>query len=254
MIRIDQAANPQPIGVPGRARRDLRLSNPVTLRNGDPTGVKRYQWTLLSRPPLSTATIVNPTSAVASITPDKHGWYRLGLAINSGQYSLGEVQTLCFAVPDTADQAKPAAGSRGSEINYDIDGAPNTEGWARERNFHQDYSLDNRHSPATMAAAAGNQYNVTLDWGLPDAVLEMLGVESVGSTNSRIEFYRDAARTEQIARVGPFDGTLFPYLFNTLTMLTGATDTLEDRKIYFTIFNDDAVDGTYNVRWRFRAP
>jgi hypothetical protein len=254
MIRIDQAANPLPVGVPGRARRDLLLSSPVTLRNADPTGVRRYQWTLLSKPPDSTATVVNPTSAVATITPDKHGWYRVQLSINSGQASLEEVQVRCFAVPDTADQARPAAGSKGAELNYDVSGSPNALGWAREMNEGHLWSIDSRHAPVTWEVNGGASQDFAITWGKPDALLQMLSVDSNGtSTMTRVSFYRDAARTESILALGPFDPSGPPFLYNLVTMLTGATDTLENNTVYGTLFNDDAANGTYSVAWRLRS-
>lgn len=253
-IRFDQAANSSPVGIAGQARRDLLLANAVTLRNGDNTGVRRWQWTLLAKPSDSSATIVNPTSAVASITPDAHGWYRVQLAINSGQYALGEVQVRAFAVPDRADQARPAAGSKGVELNYNVDGSPNTTGWAREMNDGQLWSLDNRHSPTFFNVQAGKDVNFEITWGRPDALLQMLGVDSFGtSTACRIEFFRDAAHTELLLRVGPFDASTTPYLFNTVTTLTGALQGLENRTIYGLIANDDAIDGQFSVGWRYRA-
>ena len=40
---------------PGISRRDLVAGIPVILRNGDDTGVTRWNWTLLYKPPGSTA-------------------------------------------------------------------------------------------------------------------------------------------------------------------------------------------------------
>lgn len=230
------------------------LASPVTLRNADPTGVRRYQWTLLAKPEGSSATIVNPTSAVATITPDLHGWYRVQLSINTGQASLGEVMVRCFGVPDTADQARPAAGSKGVELNYSVPGGENATGWAREMNAGQLWSLDTRHAPVNWDVLPASFLDFSIAWGRPDALLQMLSIDAFGtSTSTRVHFYRNALRTEEILRLGPFDASVTPYLFNTVTMLTGATDTLELNTIYGRIFNDDAVGGLYSAAWRLRA-
>lgn len=253
MIRFDQAANASPVGVAGRARRDLLIDAPVTLRNSDNTGARRWQWTLLAKPPGSSATVVNPTSAVATLTPDVHGWYRVGLAINTGKLSLGEYQVRAFAVTDTADQARPAAGAKGDELNHDVSGSPNKQGWAREMNGNQLWSVDNRHDPTSIEVNAGSTADFSITWGLPDALLQMLSVDSQGdSTATRVSFFRDAARTEVIHSIASFNPSA-GYIFNTVTMLTGFDDTLENRTIYARIYNDDAMNTTYSVAWRLKA-
>lgn len=251
-IRFDQAANDIPTGQAGRARRDIVISAPVTLRNGNNAGVRRHQWTLLARPSGSSATIVNPTSAVATLTPDVHGWYRVGLAINTGQLALGEYQVRAFGVPDSADQARPAAGSRGDELNYDVSGSPNTQGWAREINDHQMWSIDNRDSPFAITVTSGSSEDFEIDWGLPDAVLQFVSVTGNTAMVTRLNFYRDAARTEPLLELDGIDPST-GYIYNTVTTLTGATDTLEDRKVYATLFNDGLNPTNYVLRWRLKA-
>lgn len=209
---------------------------------------------MLARPIGSTATIASPQSAVATVSPDKHGWYRVQLSINTGQARLGEVHTLAFCVPDTADQAAPAAGSKGNELNYLVGGVPNPDGWAHETNSGQFFAIDNRHNPLIVNINAGLTADITIPWGKPDALLQMVGVFSNGTSGiAEVKFYRDAARTEVIAEFGPFDPSGPAFLFNRATMLTGATATLENKTIYARLFNNDIVNGTFTVSWRFRT-
>jgi hypothetical protein len=49
--------------------------------DGDPLS---YQWTLISKPPESTAALNEPTTARPTFTPDKYGTYEVQLVVNDG--------------------------------------------------------------------------------------------------------------------------------------------------------------------------
>jgi hypothetical protein len=126
-IRIDQPTHGSiPIGVVGRTRDDIERNEPVTLRNGDNSGVESWRWALLSKPPSSTAALSNPTSALVTFTPDLVGTYRVRLTVNGGL--TGEVDTRLVIVRD-ADGLRIPAFDEGLEGNYLIDGSPNEQGW-----------------------------------------------------------------------------------------------------------------------------
>lgn len=75
------------------SREDLTIGVAATLTNNDNTGVVSWAWTFVSIPPGSAATIVNPTSATATFTPDVVGSYLINLVVSDGlvTYSNREV-------------------------------------------------------------------------------------------------------------------------------------------------------------------
>lgn len=85
IIRLDQS---RPTGGPGSngiARNDLWQNRLCTLTSVNAAGA--YQWTILDKPPGSTASLTNPTSQVATFTPDKSGLdgtYRVMLGLDGG--------------------------------------------------------------------------------------------------------------------------------------------------------------------------
>lgn len=188
---------------PGISRRDLVAGIPVILRNGDDTGVTRWNWTLLYKPPGSTAVIQNPNSAVATLTPDVRGAsYRLQLSINRGRKSHGEVQIIVFRVPDGAGLALPAVGERGSESNYLINGNPNTASWADE--FVRFYlkQFNNQGAAFSQAIANGAGHTFVIPWTLPFAMLKYLSLRSTVSIDVSVRFYADAGLTQEVQMLG----------------------------------------------------
>lgn len=69
-------------GVPG-ARNDIWLDVQVDMVSSG-TGAS-WQWTLLDKPPGSSATITNDTASTANITPDAVGTYRIELEIDGSE-------------------------------------------------------------------------------------------------------------------------------------------------------------------------
>jgi len=129
-IRIDQASNPQPAGIAGRARDDLLLGLVVTLRNADDTDVNRHLWSMLDRPLGSAATLSSTVGPVVTFVPDIPGSYRVRLAVNDG--IAGQTQVKIAGVRDGFDRLYPAVGQLPLEANYLVGGSPNTNGWGKE--------------------------------------------------------------------------------------------------------------------------
>lgn len=200
-IRLQQP--PSADAPPGTSRRNLVAGVPVVLRNGDDAQVSSWRWVLLYKPPSSSAVILNPNSAVATITPDVRGHsYRLRLSINGGRLSHGEVQTIVFRVPDGSGFAAPAVGERGSESNYIINGNPNTAAWADEfvrRYLHQYNNLD---ALASHVIANGANYTFEVPWTLSYAVLKYLFIRTAVSTDISVRVFSDAAMATEIALSG----------------------------------------------------
>jgi len=264
-IRIDQAANAVPLGTAGIARDDIDIDAAVTLRNGDPAGVKRSSWTLLDRPYASSAVISNPTSAVATIVPDTYGEYRVRLEINGG--GPGEYDIRCFSVRDPAGMALPALGVRGGkpalagqsavpgENNYLISpGVYNTAGWQREMNERQLRSLDNRDDPTAVYVPGGGENFTYIVWGLPMGILQSLEILADVSVDSDFSLYADAAGTIEIARWPGIDASVGWHMFSPVTCTGHYGAGLEDDTIYLKIRNNGVPDSDYTVYYRIKAP
>lgn len=72
-------------GTAGQSRKDLWQSTACNLVCNNPPPGATFLWSLLYKPPASTATIINPTSSTAQFTPDLVTQsYRLNLQINAG--------------------------------------------------------------------------------------------------------------------------------------------------------------------------
>jgi hypothetical protein len=127
-IRIDQPANPTtPIGQPGRARDDLLLGLPVTLRNSDDTDVVRWVWALIDVPLGSTATLSGTTSPQVTFTPDVAGSYLARLMVNDGL--AGQIDLKVAAVKDSLGRRYPATGETASSVNWP---GNNEKGWGKD--------------------------------------------------------------------------------------------------------------------------
>lgn len=236
----------------GEARRDVVVGVPVTLRNGDDSGVTKWSWMLLYKPPGSTATLINPNSAVANITPDLDGGtYHVQLAVNLGRPAFGELKDIVFRVPDAAGFAAPAAGERGAASNYIVDGVQNTWGWTDEFNRRYLYSYDNRGAPVTASIVAGNSHDFEFDWPLHDAVLQLLEIKAPGTTSMDVMVATEATFSNIVYRENGVDPTnIFrSYVHRTLTWpATG----LAAKKVYLRITNNDA-DESFEVSLRLGA-
>jgi hypothetical protein len=128
-IRIDQPTHPsQPVGQPGKPRRDLVLGGAVTVRSVDDTDVNRWAWALLDKPIGSTVILTSVNSPQITFTPDVDGSYRIQLQINDGL--LEERQILVAAVENSLGQRLPATGEQSNETNFP--GIPPDDGWSKD--------------------------------------------------------------------------------------------------------------------------
>lgn len=129
LIRIDQATNSSPIGVAGRSRDDIDISQVVQLRNADDSGVRAWRWEIVDRPAGSAASLSSPVSAAPTFTPDVAGSYLIELVVNEGR--TGEVDRRIVAIRDALNLRVPAAGEK-NEANWLIGGTPNARGYQPE--------------------------------------------------------------------------------------------------------------------------
>lgn len=110
-------------GVPGTARNDLWLSQPVLLSVAT-SGNSTYEWELIDKPPGSSTALGTPKASTSDFTPDLVGTYRIRLITNGG--GAGNIQILVFrvrynSVGALADRgwALPGLGEAGTtENNY----------------------------------------------------------------------------------------------------------------------------------------
>jgi len=82
---------------------DVPLSSIASLENYDPESILfiEIEWTIVSRPPNSQATIINPDSATPSFRPDIVGEYVIKVVIKQGGVVLAEnVVTIIAGVDD----------------------------------------------------------------------------------------------------------------------------------------------------------
>lgn len=180
LITIDQVNNPQPVGIPGRARDDLALGDLVTLRNSDNTDVTRHIWAMLDKPIGSFAALSTVTGAQTTFVPDVAGMYRVRLIVNGGL--AGERDTRCAGVRDPFDRLYPAAGQRAEEANYDVGGSPNDNGWAKEverilRSLAVPQLLN--ATQAEGVAVAGSVNVIVGAIGLPSSSAQVTGYDFV---------------------------------------------------------------------------
>jgi hypothetical protein len=129
LIRIDQATNASPIGVAGRSRDDIDISQVVQLRNADDSGVRSWRWDIVDRPAGSAAALSSPVSAAPTFTPDVAGSYLIELVVNEGR--TGEIDRRIVAIRDALNLRVPAAGEK-NEANWLIGGTPNARGYQPE--------------------------------------------------------------------------------------------------------------------------
>lgn len=235
----------------GLARRDIAKSVPVTMRNGDDTGVTSWRWTLLYKPPGSTAVIVNPNSAVATLTPDVDGHsYRIQLSINGGKPALGEVQTRIFRVPDHAGLAAPAAGEQGAEANYVVDAVANMWGWSDEYNRRFLHAVDTRSSPVVVEILSGADHVIEIPWTLHDAVLQVLEIDGGACTDCTVTFAVDVAFASKILLLASIDPSSLYKRYDHTTLSWPSTGL--DGTIYMKITNNDP-DATFRIGYRLGA-
>lgn len=254
-IRINQPANPNPAGQPGRARDDLRLGAVVELRNVDDNGVQRWFWDMLDKPPGSTATISNPTSAVATFTPDLVGTYRVYLRVNDGRGRRGMEDVTTCIVRDTAG-FRPPAYLEGVESDFEIaPGLRNEVGWLHEARLRM-YSVDNRSNVpelVTGVAGGGGTALVRVPWPLHDAEMVILEITGSTSTKTGVAVYADDGLVHPSYANPAFDATPTWAERGHYTISGRFSLGIESEMIKIVITNDDVAASDYVVRWRFQA-
>lgn len=111
VIAIDQdrPGGSTSFGTPGVARNDLWLSRTIRPRSTQALNLSQ-QWTLLDKPPTSTATLNNSAAVTCDFTPDVSGTYRIQLVTNGG--GTGNIQILV------------------ARVRFDVNGSITNRGWA----------------------------------------------------------------------------------------------------------------------------
>jgi len=129
-IAIDQD-RPGPsvsTGTPGYGRDDLWLGRATHPRSVNTATL--YEWTLLDKPPGSTAVLSNATSQICTITPDLAGSYRLQLVIDGGGLGNTQIKILGCTKDFSGVEVNngwrfPALGEEPAEANF----AGQLRGW-----------------------------------------------------------------------------------------------------------------------------
>ncbi len=84
-ILIDQAGLPP--GTPKQSRRDVVVGVLVQLSDPANAGIGTHVWTMIP-PPLSSATLTNPTTPTPTFVPDVTGPYLIFLTVNGNEFSF----------------------------------------------------------------------------------------------------------------------------------------------------------------------
>lgn len=256
-IRINQTGGAG-VGSPGISRDDLIIASAVELRNVDNNGVTQWFWQLLDIPEGSAASLANPTSAVATFTPDVYGTYRVYLRVNDGRGRRGREAYATAIVRDPAGFREPAY-LEGSESNFQLSpGVFNRVGGLHEIRRRMK-AIDNRTDQyEQLAMGGGTSVDFEVDWDLPDAHVVWLEMSATASTNMRLTAYGNAARSELLYDSGAVNATVNDWFDNrpwvaSRTRGNGLEESFGQRKIYFTLANNSGVATDVNVGWRIQA-
>lgn len=246
LIKIDQPANPSPFGTAGKARDDIILNAPVTLRNADNTGVQRHFWRILDMPPESSVALSNPTSPNATFVPDVYGTYRVYLRVNDGTGRRGMEDTRTVIVRDPAGFRAPAY-LEGSDSNFQVSpGVHNGVGWLHElRRFRT--AWDNRDLPLIYTVAGSATLDFETPWKLRDGELSFLEVTGV-CTSCRFSIFQDAARTIELYRSASVNLTT-PFRMNQPLTLYN----MDSVEVYWRIENLTGASDDFTIKARIRA-
>ncbi len=134
---------------------------------GDPL---EFSWTFLSVPPGSSCSIENPTSAVASFTPDKPGSYRVQLTVSDGKATDSAESTVAINGPPIADAGPDRSVGAGQSVVLDGSGShdPNGDDLKFQWTFRsmpsgsQAFLSDSRAATTGFTADRGGSYVVEL--------------------------------------------------------------------------------------------
>jgi hypothetical protein len=114
------------VTVTGVGREDLATGLLVTLTDAEASNTgAAYQWTLEDKPPGSSVTITNPTTATASFTPDVTGSYRIRCSVNG--IVLFSAVILAVPLPNTGGRIPSYLETNVFPTAYT--GGGNTAGW-----------------------------------------------------------------------------------------------------------------------------
>jgi PKD repeat protein len=132
---VVKAINNPPIANAGPDQSGV-VGVPVSLDgsgSSDPNGdTLIYQWSIVSAPSGSTATISNPTSVSPSFTPDLPGTYTIQLVVNDGQVNSSPATVIISAVipnrDPIANPGGPYSGFVGIPVQFDGSGSSDPDG------------------------------------------------------------------------------------------------------------------------------
>lgn len=244
-------------GAPGVSRQDLVLGQPVTLTNSNDNGVRSWRWVMKDRPTGSSATLNSPLSATVTFTPDVPGSYLVELTVDDGRN--GQVDTRIAAVLETingSDVRWPASGED-NEANWNIGGSPNERGWvpALEDMVRALSGLrglvDTRGTPESLGpiADSGGTDTFEIDCPAEDMELLFLRVVATGSLcdDVTIEFFRDAARTDQVYALENVDPSTQYTDRNPATVVGDDGSSLENSTLYGRMTNNSASTDSFEI-------
>lgn len=254
-IRIDQAANSIPVGVPSVSRDDILLGQVVSVRNGSTNGVRTRRWVL--SPPADSAAVLSSTDGEApTFTPDVFGTYLIKLSVNTG-LDLGvngdEVDEIAVIVRDPAGHRFPAT-SEAAQANYQTaPGVFNKEGWKPDlQRMLQSY--DNRgQTPIELTVGAGDteQIAVALPDNMDEGVLQYLRVLSSTSSDTTLRVLADSVECLSWQN---FDALTPPgarYMQN--VSIINDNDGLPDHEFILELTNNDGAPSDYQIWLRVKA-
>ena len=261
--------NNKPVAQAG-ADQSGELGQTVTLDGSGSSDVDgdslTYQWSLLSKPVGSTATLVNPTTVMPSLTLDQAGIYIAQLIVHDGHLasvpatvSLGtlNIRPVAEAGADQSGQVGQTMTLDGSGSS-DVDGDPITHWWA--------FTTKPVGSPATLSDPAALRPTFFID--RPGTYAAQLMVndgaldsapDSVTVSTLNVKPVADAG-SDQYRRVGDIvtlngfqssdpDGDALTYQWSVGSRPPGSSTTLQAPTSVHPSFVVD-TPGTYNFQLR----
>lgn len=168
VVRV-RAVNDSPIANAGQDRRVLvgTILNLDGSDSSDPNGdILTYQWTIVSAPLGSSATINNPTSMTPIFMPDLPGIYTIQLVVNDGELDSDPDTVVITAIMPNrnpvVNPGGPYTGTVGVPVQFDGSGSSDPDGDALSYNWNfGDGGTGSGVKPIHTYSSAGT-YTVTL--------------------------------------------------------------------------------------------